>query len=144
MSLGGQIDLSRGYYYCRCCGKGTVPWDGAAGLSDRRQTPAVEQVTMLAGAVADSFEKGSELLREMTGLRQSESTVKQTAESVGERIAGAFSKGKTFGKSEPWSWFEDARGMTVGYVAIDATGVRQQGKSRRSDGLRWDGLQSST
>lgn len=97
-------------------------------MSDCRQTPAVERLTTLAGAVADSFEKGADLLEEMTGLSLSESTVQQTAESAGERIGKSFSQGRGFGKSEPWPWFSDARGETVGYVAIDATGVRQQGK----------------
>jgi hypothetical protein len=111
------------------------PWDGAVGLNEHRQTPAVEQLTTLAGAVADSFEKGAELLVEMTGVRQSESTVQQTAESAGERIAASFSKGKGFGRSESWPWFHDANGATVGYVSIDATGVRQQAKGgERADG----------
>ena len=135
LSLGGQIEFQRGYYYCRLCGVGTAPWDGAVGLGEGRQTPVVAQLTTLAGAVADSFEKGAELLEEMTGLSQSESAVQQTTESAGERIAASFSRGKSFGKSEPWPWFSDANGESVGYVAIDATGVRQQGKGgEKADG----------
>jgi hypothetical protein len=95
----------------------------------------VEQLTTLAGAVADSFERGAELLAEMTGVRQSESTVQKTAESVGERIAASFATGQVFGPSQPWSWFQDAGGAPVGYVAIDATGVRQQAKGgEKADG----------
>jgi hypothetical protein len=135
MSLGGQIKVNRGYYYCRRCGQGVSPWDQAVGLSERRQTPAVEQLTTLAGAVADSFERGAELLAEMTGLRQSESTVQQTAEAAGRRIAAAFSKGNGFGQSAQWPWFQDAGGGTVGYVSLDATGVRQQAKGgEKADG----------
>jgi len=135
MSLGGQIKVNRGYYYCRCCGQGVSPWDQAVGLSERRQTPAVEQLTTLAGGVADSFERGADLLAEMTGLRQSESTVQQTAEAAGRRIAASFSKGNGFGQSAQWSWFPDAGGATVGYVSLDATGVRQQAKGgEKADG----------
>jgi hypothetical protein len=36
-------------------------------------------------------------------------------------------KGRTLGGKKPWDWFRDACGRTVGYVGIDATGVRQQG-----------------
>lgn len=106
-----------------------MPWDGAVGLTEQRQTPAVERLTTLAGAIADSFEKGTELLTEMTGLRSSESTVQDTTERVGERIAANLKKAKPIGnKNDRWDWFRDARGETVGYIAIDATGVRQQGK----------------
>ena len=142
MSLGGQIDLTRGYYYCRRCGEGAFPWDKAVGLSGCRQTPAVEQLTTLAGSVADSFEKGADLLVKMTGLSQSESTVQQTAESAGGRIAESFSAGKAFGKAETWSWFQDAFGKMVGYLSIDATGVRQQGKGgKKADGrMAWVGM----
>lgn len=128
ISLGGTVGMNRAYYYCRLCGEGTTPWDGMVGLTEQRQTPAVERLTALAGAVADSFEKGAELLAEMTGLHPSESAVQDTTERVGERIAAKLETGKPFGKNESWDWFHDARGQAVSYVAIDATGVPQQGK----------------
>lgn len=81
----------------------------------------------MCGAVADSFEKGTELLRETAGIHLSESTVQQTTEATGERIAAMLQKGCTFGGKQPWDWFHDATGRTVGYIGIDATGVRQQG-----------------
>jgi hypothetical protein len=78
--------------------------------------------------VADSFEKGAELLKETSGIRLGESTVQRTTEATGERIAGHLQKGRTFGgKAAAWDWFQDACGQTVGYIEIDATGVRQQG-----------------
>lgn len=98
-------------------------------------SPAVERLTTLCGAVADSFEKGTELLRETAGIRLSETTVQQTTEATGERIAAMLQKGRTFGRKQPWSWFHDAVGRTVGYIGIDATGVRQQGpRGERADG----------
>jgi hypothetical protein len=85
--------------------------------------------------VADSFEKGSELLRETAGIRLSESTLQRTTEAIGERIADHLESGGTFGPRRPWSWFRDATGRTVGYVGIDATGLRQQGPhGERADG----------
>jgi hypothetical protein len=81
----------------------------------------------VCGAVADSFDKGAELLRETTGLRLSESTVQRTTEAVGARIATHLQKGRWIGGQQAWPWFRDASGDTVGYIAIDATGVRQQG-----------------
>ncbi len=96
-------------------------------MTTHRLSPAVERLATLCGAVADSFEKGTELLQETAGVRLSESTVERTTETTGQRIAEHVQKGRTFGGKEPWNWFRDACGRTVGYIEIDATGVRQQG-----------------
>src|SRR4051794_33407600 len=84
LSLVGPIRYRRAYYLCRACGKGLFPFDRDAGL-----TPALERVATLAGAVADSFEKGAELLQEMAGARASESTVALTTEDAVRRLAAA-------------------------------------------------------
>jgi hypothetical protein len=96
-------------------------------LTARRHSPAVERLATLCGAVADSFEKGTELLKETAGVVLSESTVRRTTEATGHRIATHVRKGRAFGGKVAWDWFGDARGRTVGYIEIDATGVRQQG-----------------
>lgn len=104
-------------------------------MTARRLSPAVEQLTTSCGAVADSFEKGAELLQETAGIRLSETTVQQTTEATGERIADLLTKGRAFGGKQSWSWFRDAVGRSVGYIGIDATGVRQQGlHGQRADG----------
>lgn len=77
--------------------------------------------------MADSFAKGAELLRETAGIHLGEATVARTTEAVGERIATHLGRGRTLGAKQPWAWHRDALGHTVGYLAIDATGVRQQG-----------------
>ncbi len=95
----------------------------------------MERLATLCGAVADSFEKGTELLKETAGIRLGESTVQRTTEATGERIADHLGKGRTFGGKQPWEWCHDACGRTVGYIEIDATGVRQQGShGERADG----------
>lgn len=87
----------------------------------------MERLATLCGAVADSFDKGADLLRETAGIRLSESTVQRTTEAVGERIAMHLKKGRLIGGKQAWPWFRDALGNTVGYIGMDATGVRQQG-----------------
>ena len=131
-----MIRCKRAYYYCRRCGKGFFPWDEQTGLSERNLTPGLEQVACLTGAVADSFEKGADLLEKTAGVRLSESTVQRTTESVGERIATTVGKGKTFGAVKArWDWYRDANGQRVAYVGIDATGVPQQGENgAKADG----------
>lgn len=96
-------------------------------MTARRHSPAVERLATLCGAVGESFQKGSELLKETAGVRLSESTVQRTTTATGNRIATHVQKGRTFGGKVAWDWFRDACGRTVGYIEIDATGVRQQG-----------------
>jgi hypothetical protein len=127
VSLCGAVRYARAYYYCRRCGQGQCPFDRRAGLPEHRLTAAVEQLASLAGAVAPSFERGAELLEEMSGVRLSESTLQRTTEDVGGRLAGLLGQGVTFGPAVGWRWHADARGRTVAYVTVDATGTRQQG-----------------
>ena len=126
-SLVGPLRYRRAYYLCRTCGKGLFPFDRDAGLTTRDLTPALERVATLAGAVADSFEKGAELLDEMAGTRLSESTVERTTEDAGQRLAEAVEAGTVVGPKADWPWYKDYDGKTCAYVELDATGVRQQG-----------------
>jgi hypothetical protein len=126
-SLVGAVRYRRAYYLCRTCGKGLFPFDRDAGLTTRDLTPALERVTTLAGAVADSFGKGAELLEEMAGVRVSESTVERTTEGAGQRLADAVAADATFGPKADWPWHKDYDGKRCAYVELDATGVRQQG-----------------
>jgi hypothetical protein len=128
VSLVGAVRYRRAYYLCRRCGRGLFPFDRDAGLTTRDLTPALERVATLAGAVADSFEKGAELLDEMSGARLSESTVERTTEDAGQRLADAVAAGATFGPKADWPWHKDYDGKMCAYVELDATGVRQQGE----------------
>jgi hypothetical protein len=127
LTLVGPIRYCRAYYLCRRCGHGLFPFDEAAGLTSRNLTPGLERVATLAGTVADSFEKGADLVAEMAGARLSESTVERTTEDAGERLAQEVQAGRSFGLPVVWPWHKDYRGRRVAYVELDATGVRQQG-----------------
>ncbi len=135
ISLFGPVRYQRAYYYCRRCGKGYHPFDAQAGIPEHQLTPAAERLASLAGGVSPSFEKGAELLQEMSGVDLSESTVERTTEDVGSRIATLLGQGITFGPRVSWQWRRDAKGRTVAYVSLDATGTRQQGPGgRRAEG----------
>ena len=135
VSLLGPITYRRAYYYCRRCGMGQCPFDRHAGIPDHHITPAVERLASLAGGVSPSFEKGAELLDEMSGVRLSESTLERTTEDVGARIAALLAEGITFGPRVQWPWRRDAKGRSVAYASLDATGTRQQGpKGARAEG----------
>lgn len=128
VSLFGPVRCRRAYYYCRRCGRGLHPLDEQAGVTGRGLTPAVEQLATLAGAVGDSFERGAELLGEMAGVRLSESTVERTTEEAGQRIERHLAGGAQVGPPVVWDWHTDAKGRTVAYFTLDATGTRQQGE----------------
>ena len=127
LGFGGPVLCSRAYYYCRACGEGFTPWDQKVGLTDQRQTPAITRLATLCGAVADSFQKGAELLEEASGVTLSEATVARATKGTGEHIARALPDTKALGSADPWAWHKDALGQTVGYISLDATGVPQQG-----------------
>jgi hypothetical protein len=127
VSLFGSIHFERHYYHCAQCHQGNSPLDATLGLQTHDLTPAAEEVVCLAG-IEDSFHtSANKLLERMSGLRLSESSVQRTTEAAGERVAEAEHAGKTFGPPTPWNWHKDAEGKSVGYVAVDATGVGVQG-----------------
>lgn len=127
MSLFGPLCCRRAYYYCRRCGQGYCPWDEQVGLTSQNLTPAVQRLATLAGAVADSFGKGAELLEEMASVVLSESTVERTTEACGQRLASHLQEGKTIGPAKDWDWHLDYAGYRCAYIGLDGIIVPQQG-----------------
>jgi hypothetical protein len=126
-SLVGPLRYERAYYLCRRCGQGLFPFDQRAGLTAKRLTPGLERAAALSGAIADSFERGADLLQELAGVRLGESTVERTAEAAGARRRHQVQAGQTVGPPVLWPWHKDYQGRRCAYVELDATGVRQQG-----------------
>jgi hypothetical protein len=81
----------------------------------------------LGGAVDPFGESADKLIKKMSALQVSESTVERITEAVGTAIGEAQAQGELFGNSKPWEWHKDAEGKTVAYVSADATGVSIQG-----------------
>ena len=127
-SVVGTFPLERAYYHCRSCGKGTVPWDEALGLSPQALTPGARELVCVAGAVDSFGEAADVVLRKLAGLRVSESTVERTSEAVGGDIGRRLAAGETFGPAQPFAWHKDADGKTCAYVSLDLTGLGMQGK----------------
>lgn len=136
MSLFGPVRVSSPYYHCKNgCGWAERSFDSLVGLGCQVLTPAAEELSSLAG-VLGSFADGAErVLRKMSGLRVSESTVQRTTEAAGQRVAEQLEAGQSLGPKQPWAWQRDAAGRRCSYVSADATGVRQQGPG----GSRVDG-----
>jgi len=128
LSLLGDLRLARGYYHCRRCNKGHVPWDKTLRISPQRLTPGAQEVVCLAG-IQESFGKAAErTLLKLAGLRLSESTVERTTESAGTQLGERLQRGEVFGPKQAWDWHKDALGQTCAYVSLDATGILMQGE----------------
>lgn len=128
VSLFGAIVVEgRAYYYCPVCHAGHVPVDIVLGFSARKLSPGAEEVATLAGTIGSFAEAAEKFLPKMAGLRLGESTVERTTEAAGERLGQIWAAGQTLGGGG-WRWNHDAKGRTVAYVSIDATGIGIQGK----------------
>jgi hypothetical protein len=129
VSLLGRVRLSRGYYHCRHCHRGHVPWDETLRLSPQRLSPGAEEVVSLAG-IQESFGKAAgRTLRKLAGLDLSESTVERTTEATGGRLGRHLRAGTVFGSAGPYAWHTDADGHTCAYLSLDATGILMQGEN---------------
>ena len=127
VGLLGAVRLERAYYHCPACRSGSAPWDGELGLAADALTPAAREVACLAGAVCSFAEASATALPKLAGLRLGESTVERAAEAAGAEVGRRLAAGETFGPPRDWGWHTDAEGKTCAYVAVDATGVGQQG-----------------
>jgi hypothetical protein len=123
----GDMQLDRGYYHCKHCHQGCVPWDEQLRLSPQRLTPGAQELTALAGIRGSFGEAAERDLIKMSGLRLSESTVQRTTEAAGQDLGERLEKGEVFGPRAEWDWHKDAEGRTCGYVSVDATGIPMQG-----------------
>jgi hypothetical protein len=118
----------RAYYHCTACRKGHCPADAAFGLGASDLTRGAEQRAVLFGTTASFAEAAAKLLPKACGLRLAESTIERATEAAGDRLGEALAAGETFGAAADWDWPRDARGRTVAYVSVDATGVPMQGE----------------
>jgi hypothetical protein len=93
-------------------------------------SPAVEEVACIAGVQSSFAEASAKVLPKLAGLQLAESTVERTTEAAGLRLATG-QRAELSLSEEPgqaWAWHKDAEGKTGAYVAVDATGVPQQGR----------------
>ena len=112
LSVLGPLRLERARFHCGACRTGVYPRDRALGLEGASLSPAI---TRMAGSAAAeiSFEKASELVGTLAGVRVETKQVERTAEALGRRIAA---EERTVTEPAP------APAPTV-YLGLDGTGV---------------------
>ena len=133
------MGLSRAYYYCGHCRGGHCPWDRTLGLDGGRQSPAVQSLTALAGAL-EPFGRADDLLRRLAGLRLSASTCRRVTGGSGDNLRQQHRDGVPVRAERPVAWdftLPDRDGAsfpgTVAYLGLDAFAV----PTRRGGGVDW-------
>ncbi len=136
----GEVRLARAYYYCPRCRAGHCPHDGVLGLAAQDLAPAARQLVALAGTLTAFAEAAEKVLPKMAGLRVAESTAQRVTEAAGDKLGAWLREGRTFGPGRPWPLGRDARGRSVAYVSVDATGVGMQGPGAKAAEGRMAGV----
>jgi hypothetical protein len=133
----GTATFERAYYHCPDCG-GHVPWDRELGLDGSRQSPGLQPLVALAGALAP-FGKSEDVLRRLAGVRLSDSTCRRRTEEAGADLRGRHQAGEAVrppAGQRPWDLTlpdrdEQSFDGTVAYVGLDAFAVPTRGPGGR-------------
>jgi hypothetical protein len=127
VSVHGELDLRRAYYYCQRCHWGGCPYDEAADLHDG-VSAGLRPLVCLAGTLLP-FEDAADVLRRFAAVRLSASTVLRCTEAAGERLHAQLRAGRMVQPAQPepgWA-AERAAGQPAAYVGLDAFSVPMQG-----------------
>ena len=125
-TLLGCVTYTRAYDHCDHCHHGWHPTDVDLDLQTSR-TRGAQEVIALGGVQVAFGEVAQRSLPRMTGLNVSESTVQRVTEAAGHEVDRHAAVEQPLGPAEDWTWPVDAEGRTTAYVALDASGVPQQG-----------------
>jgi hypothetical protein len=141
-TLYGLVTVQRAYYHCPDCG-GHVPWDRELGLDDSRQSPGLQPLVGLVGTLMP-FGKGEDVLRRLSGVRLSDSTVRRRTEEAGLDLRERHQAGEAVrppAGQRPWNLTlpdrdEHSFAGTVAYVGLDAFAVPIRGPHGQGIGYR--------
>lgn len=81
----GDVSYRRRYAVCSTCKKGFCPLDQELGLDAQHNSPALQRMVSLAGAIAP-FEKASDVLGEIGSIALGRKKVERITEEIGEKV----------------------------------------------------------
>jgi hypothetical protein len=86
LTVVGEVEIRRPYYWCATCGEGQFPVDEELDVQQSKTSPGVRRMLGLVGHQS-AFEQGREQMKILAGLQVSTKSVERTAEAIGEDIA---------------------------------------------------------
>jgi hypothetical protein len=84
-TMGGEVSLSRPYFYCPSCQKGSAPLDDALQLSERRTQWDLQQAAARLAAEVP-FQTAQALFTQLTGLALSDHTIHAVAGELSQEL----------------------------------------------------------
>ena len=128
LTVHGEIQVQRAYYYCGRCRQSFIPYDDVLGLVDDI-SPGLMPLVCLAGTLLPFADAAEDVLRRFAGVRVSASTVLRCTEGAGERLRAQQQAGKMVQPTQAetkWTAPREA-GQPAAYVGLDAFSVPMQG-----------------
>jgi hypothetical protein len=128
LTVHGEVELRRAYYYCGRCRQSFLPYDEALGLVDDI-SPGLMPLVCLAGTLAPFADAAQDVLKRFAGVRVSASTVLRCTEGEGERLRAQQKEGRMVKPTQGEPQWTGAReeGQPAAYVGLDAFSVPMQG-----------------
>lgn len=128
LTVHGEVQVRRAYYYCGRCKQSFLPYDAALGLVDEI-SPGLLPLVCLAGTLLPFADAAQDVLKRFAGVRVSASTVLRTTEGQGERLRAQQKEGRMVEPTQPELRWQAPRdeGQPVAYVGLDAFSVPMQG-----------------
>ena len=128
LTVHGEMQVQRAYYYCGRCQQSFIPYDEVLGLLDEI-SPGLMPLVCLAGTLLPFADAAEDVLKRFSGVRVSASTVLRCTEGAGERLRAQQKEGRMVQptQAEPQWTAARAAGQPVAYVGLDAFSVPMQG-----------------
>lgn len=128
LTVHGEMEVSRAYYYCGRCKQSYLPYDDVLGLADGI-SPGLMPLVCLAGTLLPFADAAQDVLKRFSGVRVSASTVLRCTEAHGERLRAQQKEGRMVEpiQAEPKWTATRPEGQPAAYVGLDAFSVPMQG-----------------
>jgi Uncharacterised protein family (UPF0236) len=128
LTVHGEMNVRRAYYYCGRCKQSFLPYDDVLGLVDEI-SPGLLPLVCLAGTLAPFADAAADILQRFSGVRLSASTVLRCTQGEGERLRAQQKEGRMVEPTQPErKWLAPREeGQPVAYVGLDAFSVPMQG-----------------
>jgi hypothetical protein len=128
VTVHGEVQVRRAYYYCGRCKQSFLPYDDALGLVDEI-SPGLMPLVCLAGTLVPFADAAEDVLRRFAAVRLSPSTVLRCTEGNGERLRAQQKDGRMVEPTQAEAKWKAPRaeGQPAAYVGLDVFSVPMQG-----------------